>query len=86
MRPQAPPLKSQGIKTKLTPFIARHIVPRKVALVVGVDDGAVPGFDVLCGFGDDSPNIVEGLGGSSPSFQISQERWNHWTRCAVLRL
>ena len=25
MRPQAPPLKTQGIKTKLTPFIARHI-------------------------------------------------------------
>ena len=25
MRPRAPPLKTQGIKTKLTPFIARHI-------------------------------------------------------------
>ena len=35
MRPQAPPLKTQGIKTRLTPFIARHIVPRKVALLQG---------------------------------------------------
>ena len=25
MRPQAPPLKTQGIKTKLTPFIASYI-------------------------------------------------------------